>query len=317
MRVLVTGATGNIGVSAVRALAERGHQVRAMVYGSSGNLGPLLRHPQVERFSGDVRDAARVREAVAGQDAIIHLAYIIPPQTNERPDLARAVNLDGTHNVIAAAQSQATPPRLLFSSTLDLFGRTMHLPPPRTLADPLEATDLYTEHKLACEQWLQQSGLPWLIFRFSDVPIIGFRSPHPIMYDIPLDQRIEVLHTLDAGLAIANALERDDVWRRIWLIGGGAGCQLTYRQFIFGLFSVMGLGELPERAFTTRAYVTDWLDTTESQAALRYQRHTFQGILAEVAAQSRLQRRITPLVRPLVQRYLLSLSPYMAKTPRD
>lgn len=314
MRVLVTGATGNIGASAVKVLADRGHQVRAMVFGAPPRLPAALTRSQVEVFPGDIRDEARVAEAVRDQDAIVHLAYIIPPRSNEDPDLARSVNLDGTRTLLAAACQQTPLPRFLFSSTLDLFGRTMDQPPPRRLSDPVQPTDLYTEHKLQCERWIQDSPLPWCIFRFSDVPIIGFRSPHPIMYDIPLNQRLEVLHTLDAGLAIANALECDEVWRRLWLIGGGRGCQLTYREFLFGLFSVMGLSELPERAFTTKPYVTDWLDTTESEALLHYQRHTFADILREVGAKSRLQRRLVPLVRPLVRSYLLRMSPYMAKS---
>lgn len=313
MQVLVTGATGNIGMSTVRALAEQGHQVRAMVFGRTRPLPAVFKHPRVEVFPADIRDAVRVDEAVRGQDVVVHLAYVLPPLSNEDPALARAVNLDGTRMLLDAALRQATPPRFLFASSLDLFGRTMHLPPPRQVSDPVQATDLYTEHKLQCEQWIQESTLNWCIFRFSDVPVIGFRSPHPIMYEIPLDQRFEVIHTLDAGLAIANALECDAVWRRIWLIGGGETCQLTYRQFLFGVFSVMGLGKLPEQAFTTTPYVTDWLDTAESEALLHYQRHSFTDIMRDVEARSRWQRRVMPLVRPVVLRYLLRLSPYMAK----
>jgi UDP-glucose 4-epimerase len=249
-----------------------------------------------------------------GLDAVIHLAYIIPPLSSENPELATSVNLNGTRNLIDAACRQSTPPRFLFASTFDLYGRTAHLPPPRRLSDPVELTDLYTEHKLQCEQWVQESGLKWCIFRFSDVPVIGFRAPHPIMYEIPLDQRFEVLHTLDAGLAIANALDCEEVWHRIWLIGGGKDCQLTYGQFLFGLLSVMGIGNLPGQAFTTQPYVTDWLDSSESEALLHYQKHTFADIQHEVESMSRLQRRLVPLFRPLVHKFLLRMSPYMPRS---
>ena len=39
------------------------------------------------------------------------------------------------------------------------------------------------------------------------MPILGVRDPHPIMFEIGLDNRIESLHADDAGLAITNALE--------------------------------------------------------------------------------------------------------------
>jgi UDP-glucose 4-epimerase len=261
---------------------------------------------KVEPFVGDVRDAGRMREAVRDQDVIVHLAYIIPPTSDEQPELARAVNLDGARNLIDAACSQSTPPRFLFASTFDLFGDTSHVPPPRRVADPVCATDLYTEHKLQGETWVQESGLQWSILRFADVPVIGFRPAHPIMYEIPLAQRFEVLHTLDAGLALANALTCDAVWGRMMLIGGGEACQLTYGQFLFTLLTAMGIGALPEEAFSTKPYVTDWLDSSESQALLQYQRHTFADIARDIEALSRL----IPLVRPLVRYFLLRMSPY-------
>jgi len=311
MRVLVTGATGNIGQSAVKVLAEKGHNVRALIWNHDRPLSTIFKHPNVEQFPGDIRDANRMIEAVTGQDAIIHLAYIIPPQSNDKPELAISVNLNGTRTLLDAAYNQSPRPRFLFASTFDLFGRTAHLPPPRRLDDPIQTTDLYTEHKKLGEQWVQDSGLEWCIFRFADVPVMGFRPPHPIMYEIPLSQRFHILHTLDAGLAIANALECDEVWEHTWLIGGGKDCQITYEQFLFGMFSVMGIGKLPEKAFTTKPYVSDWLDTTASEALLHYQHHSFTDILREIEGHSRIQRRLIPPVRSLVHWYLLRMSQYM------
>ena len=67
-------------------------------------------------------------------------------------------------------------------------------PPPRMIDDPLRATDPYTTHKIECEKLVRESGLGWCIFRFTDVPIIGLRDPHPIMFEIGLHNRIEALH---------------------------------------------------------------------------------------------------------------------------
>jgi UDP-glucose 4-epimerase len=318
MKVLLTGASGNIGLSALQAMVERGHQVRALVLNrrNLGRLQGFRRHAQVEPFVGDVRDAACMREAARDQDVIVHLAYIIPPTSNEQPELARAVNLDGTRNLIDAACSQPKPPRFLFASTFDLFGNTAQLPPPRRVTDPVCASDLYTEHKLQGETWVKESGLGWCILRFADVPVMGFRRPHPIMYEIPLSQRFEVLHTFDAGLALASALTCDAVSNRVMLIGGGEACQITYGQFLFDLLNAMGIGPLPETAFTTRPYFTDWLDSRDSQQLLRYQRHSFDDIVQEIQAISGMQRRLIPMARPLIRRALLRMSPYLKRKER-
>lgn len=313
MRVLLTGASGNIGSSALRAFIEQGHTVRALVPDlEKDNVSPEYQtHPNVEVFPGDIRNAERMEDAVSEQDVIVHLAYIIPPLCNEKPELARAVNLNGTRNLIDAALKRDNPPRFLFASTFDLFGDTSQQEPPRRPTDPVMATDMYTEHKLQGETWVKESGLTWCILRFSDVPTVAGRGPHPIMFEIPLSQRFEVVHSADAGLAIANAITCDEAWNRVLLIGGGESCQMTYGDYLFGIMDCMGLGKLPEAAFTSKPYLSDWLDTSDSQALLQYQRHTFEDILRETRAQIGARRHITRLLRPLVMRYILRMSPYL------
>jgi nucleoside-diphosphate-sugar epimerase len=243
-------------------------------------------------------------------DTVIHLAAIIPPACDEQPERAREVNVDGTANVIAACLAQEHPPRLLFTSTFDVHGRTLDRPPPRRVDDPLVATDPYTEHKIECERLIRESGLVWAIFRLTDVPVLGIRDPHPIMFEIGLDNRIEALHADDAGLAIAGALETPEVWGRVLFIGGGPSCQLTYREYLTRLLSAMGIKPLPDNAFSDAVYVTDWVDSAESEALLHYQRHTFDDIAGAIAASLGWKRRLVPVIGPLARGAMLRLSPY-------
>ena len=314
MRVLVTGAYGNIGASSVRELRRQGHEVRAFGRPSRANRRVAASFgPRVELRWGDVRDPSAVARAVEGQDAVVHMAYILPPVADDHPALAEEVNIGGTRNVIEAACAQAVPPRLLFASTFDIFGFTQDHPPPRRVTDPVAATDAYTRHKIEGERMVRESGLGWTILRFADVPPLAMRSPHPIMFRIPLQTRFEVLHTDDAALAVANALASDAVWGRVWLIGGGPTCQIHYRDYLGRMLDVMGIGRLPETAFGHQPFSTDWIDTTESEALLRYQRHTFEQIIADIAARIGWRRRLIPLVRPLARQWILRMSPYYAK----
>ena len=323
MRVLVTGAFGNIGASCVRELRRQGHQVRAFGRSSRANRRVAASFGAgVEPRWGDVRDPAAVARAVEGQDVVVHMAYILPPEADDHPELAEAVNVGGTRNVIEAARGQPVPPRVLFASTFDLFGFTQDQPPPRRVSDPVAATDAYTRHKIEGERMVRESGLAWTIFRFADVPPLAMRSPHPIMFRIPLATRFEVLHTDDAGLAVANALSGvggdggdggESVWGQVWLIGGGPSCQVRYRDYLGRMLDVMGIGRLPDSAFGDQPYSTDWIDTTESEALLRYQRHSFEQIIQGVAATLGWQRRLIPLARPAARWWILRMSPYYAK----
>lgn len=317
IKVLVTGAFGNLGSYVTRELLRQGYTPRLFDLTTPRNqrLARSLAN-NAEIVWGDLRDGESLKKVVDGQDVVIHLAAVIPPTSNEQPDLARSVNIDGTRNLISACQTGATSPRFFFASTFDLFGHTQKLSPPRRIGDPVEATDVYTETKLAGENMVRTSSLDWLIFRLSDMPLIALRDPHPIMFEISLDNRFETMHPADAALAIVNALKTPELWgcKKTLLVGGGKTCQITYRDFLGKLLTAMGIGMLPEAAWTKKEYVTDWLDTEESQRLLQYQCHTFDDIVAEVAALLGWRRFFVPLARPFVRRAVLKLSPYWTPT---
>lgn len=310
LRVLVTGAFGNIGRHTVRALRDRGHHVRALRHeGLRDRAVARAFGPRVEVVRGDVRDRAAMDRAVREVDCVVHLAYVIPPRALARPRLAESVNVEGTRTVLAAARAAARPPRFVFASTLDVYGHTQHLPPPRRVGDPVSATDAYSAHKIACEALVREAGLVWTILRFADVPPIAVRSPHPIMFRIPLATRIEAIHPDDAARAVANVLESDLAWGRVWNIGGGPRCQVTYREYLGAFLDAMGIGRLPDEAFGHEPYCTDWLDSAESEAAFHYQSRGFDDIVRETAALLGWRAPLARAARPLVRRAILRLSP--------
>ena len=311
MNILLTGATGNLGKNALPELLRQGHRVRCFVRRPGATERIASRSGgKIEVVQGDMQQAADLARAVQDVDVIIHLAYMIPPGSEDHPELARSINVDGTRHLLEAASRQSRPPRILFASSLDVFGHTQDQPPPRKVSDPVQATDHYTAHKIACEEMVRTSGLQWTIFRFADVPPLGLRSPHPIMFKIPLSTRFEVIHPYDAGLAIANGICSQEVWGKTLLIGGGPGCQILYRDYLGRMLEMMGVGMLPERAFGKEPYSTDWLDTTESQRLLHYQRYTFDDIMQQLTRIVGYKRILTRLARPIARWWILRMSPY-------
>jgi nucleoside-diphosphate-sugar epimerase len=311
VNVLVTGGFGNIGASAVEELVRQGHRVRVLELPETRRRRAAARlRGSVDVVWGDIRRPADARAAAEGQDVLVHLAGILPPDSDEHPALAEEVNVGGTRTLLAAARGMPTPPRVLYTSTLHVFGPTAHLAPPRRVTDPVRATDPYTHHKLACEDMVRCSGLSWLIFRLAYVPHIALRKLPAAMFDVPLDTRIETLHVRDAAVAVANALHSEAAWGRILLVGGGPRCQLYFRDYLARSLTLLGIGPLPEEAFGVSPYPTDWLDTEESERLLHYQRHTFEDILDGMGRILGVRRYLTPIVRPFVRRSLLSLSPY-------
>jgi UDP-glucose 4-epimerase len=72
----------------------------------------------------------------------------------------------------------------------------------------------------------------------------------------------------------------------------------------------VGVGSLPDEAFTQVPFSTDWLDTQESQALLGFQRHTLDDYARDLKGTVGSLRYLIQSVQPLVRRYLLNFSPY-------
>jgi short-subunit dehydrogenase len=130
------------------------------------------------------------------------------------------------------------------------------------------------------------------------------------MFDVPLDNRIEYVHTRDVGLALANAASSDEIWGMTLHIGGGPRCQLTYAGMIGPILDAMGIGRLPPEAFATAQFATDWLDTGESQRLLRFQTRGLDDYVRDMSRLLGPRRLLVRLFRPMVRRALLRRSPH-------
>lgn len=319
MKVLVTGAFGNVGQSTIIALSNKGYSIRCFDLRNDRNIKIAKkmqkRYPALEIFWGDIRRYEAVEKAVQGVQAIIHLAAIIPPLSEIKPDFAYTVNVEGSRNLIKAALKQEPKPRFIFTSSVSVYGRKMDLAPPRKISDSFDPIEEYGKHKITIEQELQQTDLPWTILRLGAVtPNYAPWNIPPLLFEIPLNQRIEVVHTLDVGLACANAVDAP-VEGKVLHIGGGKRCQMLQREFLLKMLGAMGISMLPDEAFKVATnkedwYHLDWMDTEEAQRLLKYQQHSLEDFTREFKKKIRFQRFLVTLFKPIVKSIILSKSPY-------
>jgi len=316
MNILLTGAYGNIGLHTIEALLAAGHNVRAFDLPTRAHRRAARRiQGSFDPFWGDICDPASIAAAVTGMDAVIHLAFIIPRlsdtgiNSEDAPDLAFRVNVGGTRNLIDAMEACAPSPRLIFTSSLHIYGPTQHLDPPRRITDSPNPTEHYARHKVECEKLVRSSSLTWSIYR------LGAALPVRLILDmgvfeVPLDNRIEIVHPRDVAHALAHGLDGSYIWGRTFHIGGGPACQYIYREVAEKVLHAAGVGMLPDRAFTREPFSIDWLDTEESQALLDFQRHTLEDYLQDVRAKVGALRPLIRLTAPLVRAYMVKQSPY-------
>jgi len=315
MRVLVTGAFGRLGQAGIERLLEEGHSVVAFDLPSRRNRKEARRfESRVRTVWGDVRSPEDIGPAVAASDAIIHNAGVLAPASESHPDLAHAVNVGGTRNILNAMSRVEKPPVIVFASSLSVCGPRIPGGPPLTAADPAVGTDNYTSNKAECEELIRRSGLPYVIFRIG-VSIglktaAGDLSPDVfrVLFSIDPDTRLEWVHPADVALAQVRAIETPAAWGKTLMIGGGESCRLTFRELYGAMFDATGVGRFPPEAYGTGAYYCDWLDTDESQALLDFQRISFEDFIRDMRRASRFTRPLTRMFSPMIRWFMLRYS---------
>jgi nucleoside-diphosphate-sugar epimerase len=321
MKVLLTGALGNIGEYTVAALLEEGHEVLAFDLES-----PRTRKvaagldPRVRLVWGDITDPAALGVVLEGVEAVVHLAAHLAPE--KAPDLARRVNVAATRTLIALMEASPTARRLVFASSQGIFGDVQDREPPLRVDTPVSPTDEYGRHKIACEQAIQQSRLKWTILRLAVAPptrLIGFSHDPSKAFEFSADGRIEFIHPADAGTAFARAVACEEAAYKILYIGGGEKCRMRNLQFTNELMNAIGIGPLPAEAFVRTEvprFSGDWVDTEESQRLLHYQTRGFDALKADMRRNLGLIAPLIRLLRPVVTWGLLRRSPYLRQNRR-
>jgi nucleoside-diphosphate-sugar epimerase len=321
MKVLVTGALGNIGEHTAAALLEEGHEVVALDLDSprSRKVAPELDR-RVRLVWGDITDASSLGAALDGVDAVVHLAAHLVPE--KAPDLARRVNVDATRSLVALMEASATARRLVFASSQGIFGNVQDREPPLRVDTPVSPTDEYGRHKIACEQAIRESALNWTILRLAVVPptrLIGYSHDPSQAFEFSADGRLEFIHPADAGTAFARAVVCGEAASKILYIGGGEKCRMRNLQFTNELMNAIGIGSLPAEAFVRTEvprFSGDWVDTEESQRLLHYQRRGFDELKADMRRNLGAIAPLIRLLRPVVTWGLLRRSPYLQQNRR-
>lgn len=114
---LVTGATGQIGLPLVRALAARGHRVRALVRDEA--RGAVVAGAGAELARGDILDPGTLATAMQGVTEVWHLAGGLRGAGSVTAD---RLNREGTDNVLRAAAAAGTVSNLVYASSCAVYG---------------------------------------------------------------------------------------------------------------------------------------------------------------------------------------------------
>ena len=153
--ILITGATGFIGSHLAELYVQQGFDVIAFDrYNPNNHWGWLENSkytPGMEVILGDVRDYDSVSKAMAGCDAVFHLAALIGiPYSYVSPLAYIRTNVEGTYNVLEAAKNLDLD-QVLVTSTSETYGTAQYTPIDEN--HPLVGQSPYSATKIAADQF--------------------------------------------------------------------------------------------------------------------------------------------------------------------
>lgn len=208
MKVLVTGGTGFVGPAVVQAIAAAGHDVRALV--REPERGSKAAALGAELVQGDMTDAASLRIAAQGVDAVVHLVAIRQGRAEE----FQRVMVDGTRHLLAAAKEGGAS-RFVQMSALGTTEDTKDLVP-------------YYGAKWQQELDVKASGLDHVIFRPSFVfgrdggllaALVRLNRYSPVT-PVVSTRRLQPIWVEDVAAFFAGSLELGAKATGIWELGG-------------------------------------------------------------------------------------------------
>ena len=207
--ICVTGGAGYVGSIVVDELLRRGYKVRALDSLLHGSIPSLLLPWGMEGFEfipGDIRSPGVRQQALAGADAVVHLAAIVgDPACARDPKEAVTVNVEGTRDLLLDAHSAGVR-RFIFASTCSNYGK-MNGSTPATEDFPLRPVSVYAETKVAAEyEVLERSdrSMACCCLRFATV----FGTSPRMRFDLTVNE-----FTRDVTLARELVVYGEQFWR--------------------------------------------------------------------------------------------------------
>jgi len=191
MKIFVTGATGFIGRNLILSLKQRHYQIMAFVL-SGDNEAVKIAQDNPEISYGDIRDKGSIEKAIAGADAVIHLAAI---QESNDPALNEEINYIGVKNLVETCRKYSIKRLIHLSSISTCYKVKSH----------------YGTSKAKADQYLMSSfGIDYTILRPTLVYGNTASGPFHTFLQI-LDKLPLVIPVIGNGRALKQPVFVEDV----------------------------------------------------------------------------------------------------------
>ncbi len=242
-KILVTGAAGTIGLQVIRFLLSEGkYEITALELRNVNAYRRLKAfRKRINIVYGDVNDNAIVDALVKDHDVVIHLAGVLPPLANVNEDICKEIDFNGTKTIVDSIRRYNPECFLLYASSTSVYGEQEDYKNiDKKTKFNIDEYDHYSKCKIECEKYIKANIKNFSILRLAY--ILGDPGPESLIYNVPLDCKMEVLSAEDAGYAFVCAIDfKKKINKKIFNVSGGEKFRVTYRDYIEKVFKTYGL----------------------------------------------------------------------------
>lgn len=296
--ILITGIFGTIGQQVANELLKNRYYIIGFDLKNRRTLKRYKsfikeNHQYINNFTqywGDLTKIDQIKRIFEENiiNSVIHLAFIIPPLSELKPELAYNVNINGTKLLMELVSNFDKDARFIFTSSVATYGTHSPDDPLITINDDLKSFNQYSNHKIHLENLIRSSTLNWTIVKFSAVMYpkmeISLESRDYAKSILP-NTKVQPVHIDDLAIAIRNLLLKPETTFKSFIIAGSEKNRTHYGNYITKMLSAyrpISENDIPWEKFEAKPYYLHWYDTTESEKILHYQYKTIDDCVEEM-----------------------------------
>ncbi len=268
-RVFLTGATGVMGMAAMKEFMGRLDRFDLIVLARPGKKNQKKLKPFIEKgvkvVWGDLMNPEDIKKGVDDADFVLHVGGMVSPAADYYPEKTYRVNTQSMRHIVEAVKARKDSDKVgvVYIGSVAQYGD--HYVPNHwgRVGDVLfpAKKDAYASSKIDAERILSDSGLKkWVSLRQTAIlsEALLSKATDPLAFHVPVRGVIEWVTAEDSGRLLANVCEDwvpDDFWCRFYNVGGGASYRLTNYEFEAMLMKALHCPP-PEKVFDVRWFAT-------------------------------------------------------------
>ncbi len=271
-KVLVTGASGSIGINVIKYLLSEGkYEITALDLKNNKTIKRLKKYcNRINIIYGDITDELLISSLVKTHDYIIHLASVIPPFSELSNNIGKFIDYEGTENIINSINNYNKNCHLVYASTTSLYDESLNANTKEVIKE--DNLNNFGYYKYLTENLIKEKLKNYTILR---VPLVLSNLKDEVfIYSVKSNLYVEVTTSFDAAYAFVKSLNYLDVLnKKTFNIGMGQKGVCLYNDILNNILKNYGFNYkyFLSRLLLEKNYVSPILtDSDELEEIIHY-----------------------------------------------